>query len=76
MNAPDIEFKNVSIICNENNRIENVSFRVENNEILVLLGASGQGKSTILQTILNNHRVASGDIFVNGDLLENTIEDL
>lgn len=45
---------------------EVVNFRLVKNEILCLRGASGKGKSTLLQLILKNYTPESGEILING----------
>jgi branched-chain amino acid transport system ATP-binding protein len=44
-----------------------VSFRVEDGEIVVLLGSNGAGKSTILKTLSGINRVSAGSIAFNGE---------
>lgn len=64
--AVSVEFKDVSIECNERVGLEGLSFIVNKNGILALIGASGQGKSTVIQALLNNHQPGSGTILVDG----------
>lgn len=53
----------------DNNRtfiVKDVSFTIEKGEILVLLGSSGAGKSTVLKMINRLIPLSSGDIEVDG----------
>lgn len=47
--------------------LSEISFEVQEGEILVILGASGSGKTTILRLILGLIRPDSGKIFVDGE---------
>ncbi|MGJ5202860.1 ABC transporter ATP-binding protein [Bradyrhizobium sp. HKCCYLR20261] len=68
--APVIEARRLSIdYATEHGpvrAVDNVSFKVERSERLVLLGPSGCGKSTILKAIAGFIRPTSGDILVEG----------
>ncbi len=47
-------------------RIENVSFSVEEGEILVILGENGAGKTKLLETIAGFNAIDSGEITLYG----------
>jgi ATP-binding cassette subfamily C protein CydD len=61
-----LSFDEVSFAWGEAAVLEKLSFRVGGGEMLVLTGASGAGKSTILDLILGFITPQSGKIFVNG----------
>jgi cell division transport system ATP-binding protein len=48
-----------------NTAVEKVSFTVEDNEFIFLVGPSGAGKTTILKLILREYLPSSGSILVN-----------
>ncbi|MEE3877309.1 ABC transporter ATP-binding protein [Vibrio sp. YYF0003] len=50
----------------ENILLENASFRVNRGEILVILGGSGCGKSSLMKHIIGLYEPISGDISING----------
>ncbi|HBB9966292.1 TPA: ATP-binding cassette domain-containing protein [Vibrio parahaemolyticus] len=50
----------------ENILLENASFRVNRGEILVILGGSGCGKSSLMKHIIGLYDPISGDISING----------
>lgn len=50
----------------DNNAIEKVSFNLNKNEMLALIGASGSGKSTIMSILLGEIKPQQGEILVNG----------
>lgn len=63
-----IEFKNVSFHYPDNKKgaISNISFRIEGNKTLALVGPSGTGKSTITKLLLRFYAPTEGEIFING----------
>jgi len=52
--------------------IKDVSFEVNEGEIVTLIGANGAGKSTILKTVSGLLRSTSGEIAFEGDGIDNT----
>ncbi len=67
-NFQELEFKNVSFAYDENNVLENCSFKIDKSRITAITGESGSGKSTIFRIILGLFETISGDITVNGDI--------
>ncbi len=61
-----IEFRNVDFSYEDRPIIRNVSFRIEENESVVIMGPSGSGKSTILRLILGLECPQNGQILVDG----------
>src|SRR5437899_10932738 len=61
-----IEIKNVSKIFGEVVAVNDVSFTVEEGELVALLGPSGGGKTTVLRIISGLEVPTAGDIFVRG----------
>jgi ATP-binding cassette subfamily B protein len=64
-----IEFKNVSFAYPESNGqcvLENISFKVHSGETLAIIGATGSGKSSLVNLIPRFYDATSGDIFVDG----------
>ena len=61
-----VEVKNLSKKYGKLEVIKDVSFDVAEGETLVILGASGSGKSTILRCINNLEKINSGNIIING----------
>ena len=50
--------------------LRGVDLRIEQGEVVVLLGTNGAGKTTLLRTIAGLHRPSSGQIFYKGKSLE------
>lgn len=47
--------------------VDDVSFSIDKGEVVIILGASGAGKSTILNLIGGMDQVTEGNIYVNGN---------
>src|SRR5437899_10479033 len=61
-----IEFDNVDYSPNGRTRLTNVSFRVHEGEMLVLLGRSGSGKTTTLKLVNRLLDPTAGRVMVEG----------
>lgn len=66
-NAPHIAFENVSFsYTGVGTNIENLSFRLERGQTLGILGATGSGKSTIINLLLRLYDPDQGCIRIDG----------
>jgi ATP-binding cassette subfamily B protein len=73
------EFRNVCFSYPRKSKpvLENINFRLEPGERMALVGANGQGKTTIVKLMTRLYDVTSGQILLDGiDLREYNIEDL
>ena len=62
-----IEFKNVWFAYKDENWIlKDVSFTIEPKQVVAFVGATGAGKTTILQLIVRNYEVQKGEILIDG----------
>lgn len=65
-----IELKNVRKVYNTGeikvNALQDASFEIQEGEMVIILGPSGTGKSTLLNVIGGIDTVTSGSIFVEG----------
>jgi ATP-binding cassette subfamily B multidrug efflux pump len=62
-----IEFKNVWFAYeNDNWILKNVSFKINNGEIVAIVGHTGAGKSTIINLLLRYYDIQKGDILIDG----------
>lgn len=65
----EIEFRNVSFAYPESsgeNVLENISFTVKQGETLAIIGATGSGKSSLVNLIPRFYDVTAGEILVDG----------
>src|SRR6185436_2360823 len=62
-----IELKNVSKRFGEVVAVNNVSFAVNEGELIALLGPSGGGKTTVVRMIAGLEMPTEGDIFIRGE---------
>lgn len=60
-----VEFKNVTKAFGEKRVLNNVSFHLEQGQVLCLLGRSGTGKSVTLKIIMALTRPDSGEVWVD-----------
>jgi ABC-type multidrug transport system fused ATPase/permease subunit len=62
-----VEFKNVWFAYeNENYVLKNISFKLEAGESLAVVGATGSGKSTLINALFRFYDVAKGEILIDG----------
>lgn len=68
MTNPIIAFKNVSKVFEDSNTVvlKDINFELEEGKFCTLLGASGSGKSTILNIIAGLLEASTGDIYLDG----------
>ncbi len=66
-----IEFKNVVKKFGKTEVIKGLDLAIHKGERLILLGASGCGKSTILRMISGLETISSGELYLNGKLANN-----
>jgi len=73
--GPIVVFDDVSLAFDEKVILRNISFTLKTGHTKIFLGASGAGKSTILRLILGLLKPDGGQIFVNGERVDNMTED-
>jgi multiple sugar transport system ATP-binding protein len=68
----EVLLKNVcKIYDGENKVVTDANFKVEDKEFVVLVGPSGCGKTTTLRMIAGLEEISSGEIFIDGKLVNN-----
>ena len=74
---PIVEVKNLRKNYGEKEAVKSISFKINENEILGLLGPNGSGKTTTIGMMLGLLKPTSGDILIEGEKIEeNRIEIL
>lgn len=75
--APEIEFRNVRFAYGEKDVLQDISFRLQSNQMAALVGPSGGGKSTIASLLARFRDVKSGQVLVRGrDVREVPLSEL
>ena len=70
-----LEVHQVDVHYGDIQALWNVSFRVENGEIVSLIGSNGAGKTTVLKTISGILSLTKGSVTIDGVQL-NTIKPI
>jgi phospholipid/cholesterol/gamma-HCH transport system ATP-binding protein len=65
--TPAVEFRHVTFAYGDQIILNNISFRVMRGELLIVLSASGGGKSTILKLTLGLMKPDEGRILIDGE---------
>lgn len=66
-----VKVKNITKEVSKIKILDNVSFEIEEGEILGLIGPSGSGKSTFIKSIIGMEKVTSGEVFILGNKIPN-----
>jgi ATP-binding cassette subfamily B multidrug efflux pump len=68
----DVEFKNVWFAYKDDRYVlKDISFSLQAGESLAIVGATGSGKSTIINTLCHFYEIAKGDILFDGHSIKN-----
>lgn len=66
-----LELKNVTKHFGEVESLRGVDFHVDSGEVVGLVGDNGAGKSTLIKIVTGYHRPTSGEIYFDGQRVEN-----
>ena len=69
-----IEVKNLNKVIDTKRILKDISFTIEPEEHLVIIGGSGAGKSMLAKCILGLEDISSGSIFFDGKLFSGNID--
>ena len=64
-----LELKNVSKQYGETKVLDNINFKINNNEFFTILGSSGSGKSTIIRMIGGFTKPSAGEIIYENNII-------
>ncbi len=65
-----LELKKINKFYGELHALKDISLEVKSGEVVVLLGPSGCGKSTTLRCINGLESIASGEIIIDGEVID------
>ena len=69
-----LEIENLVKRFGDNYAVKNVSFSVNEGEVLAIIGSSGSGKSTVLRCINQLEKIDGGNIKICGESMINEIK--
>ena len=69
-----IKVKNLNKAIDSKRILKNISFTIEPEEHLVIIGGSGAGKSMLAKCILGLEDISSGSIFFDGKLISGNVD--
>ncbi len=72
--TPAIEFRNISLSFDDRLVLDDISFTLEQGEMIFLTGVSGSGKSVLLRLAMGLIKPDSGQIFIEGREIDNLDE--
>lgn len=73
----DVEFRDVSFSRNGRDILKDVSFHVQPGQTLGVMGATGSGKTTLVNMVMRFSEPSSGEVFVDGkNVQEYTLSSL
>lgn len=71
-----IEFKNISYKYPNQKKLilKNIDFKIKKNEVVGIIGKSGEGKTTLTNILMGLIRPSSGNIYIDGkDMVKNNL---
>jgi len=72
-----IRFEQITKKYDQQSVVSNISFEIQKGELVVLIGESGCGKTTLLKIINRLIKPTSGNVFINGEnILESDVIEL
>jgi len=74
-NAPLLKVENISVSYGHVSALRGASLEVRSGEIVVLIGANGAGKTSLLETVLGINPVTTGRVEFEGSLISGVSAD-
>lgn len=76
MSTPAVSLERITKVFGATRAVDDVSIRINRNEVVGLIGENGSGKSTLLKILAGVHKPSAGTILRDGETLRiNTVVD-
>ena len=72
--APVVQFDHVSLAFDDKVVLRDITFTLAKGHVVIILGASGSGKSTILKIVTGLLRADAGSVWINGRCIDELTE--
>ena len=69
-----LEVKNINKFFGKKQILKDISFDIEEGEILGFVGPNGSGKTTTIKIILGLQKASSGEVYINGENVKENFE--
>ena len=69
-----LEVKNIDKFFGKKQILKDISFDIEEGEILGFVGPNGSGKTTTIKIILGLQKASSGEVYINGENVKENFE--
>ena len=76
MSSPVLEVRHLRKQFDQTPVLKDISFSVGKGEVVVIVGPSGCGKSTLLRCVNGLEQIDGGEIFLNGQPIQNQKKNL
>lgn len=70
-----LEVKNINKFFGKKQILKDISFDIEEGEILGFVGPNGSGKTTTIKIILGLQKASSGEVYINGKNIKENFEN-
>lgn len=70
-----LEVKNINKFFGKKQILKDISFDIEEGEILGFVGPNGSGKTTTIKIILGLQKASSGEVYINGENIKENFEN-
>ena len=70
-----LEVKNIDKFFGKKQILKDISFDIEEGEILGFVGPNGSGKTTTIKIILGLQKASSGEVYINGENIKENFEN-
>lgn len=70
-----LEVKNINKFFGKKQILKDISFDIDEGEILGFVGPNGSGKTTTIKIILGLQKASSGEVYINGENIKENFEN-